>query len=354
MTMTRRQFGAIAAAATTGMRAAEDISTERIFGPEIITGPYKHPACMTELQNGDLYLVYYGGEGEYAVETGVFGSRKKKGERVWSAPKLIASNPFWSVGNGVVWQAPDGIVWLFFVTRFGDTWSDSRIAAKISRDGAQTWSDASMLTFELGTMVRNRPITLENGDYLLPIYHETGHDTEMVGQESASSFLRYDVKTKRWKETGRIRSSKGNIQPAPVSLGGGRLIAYCRRAGGYGPTMDGWLVRAESHDDGWTWTEGTDSKFPNPNAAVDFLRLANGHLLLVYNDSMSDRTPLTVAISTDNDKSYPYRRNIADGKNDYAYPIAFQASDGKIHIVYTSDRRQVIRHAVFEESAILR
>ena len=28
--------------------------TERVFGPEIATGPYKHPACITELKNGDL------------------------------------------------------------------------------------------------------------------------------------------------------------------------------------------------------------------------------------------------------------------------------------------------------------
>ena len=30
-------------------------------------------------------------------------------------------------------------------------------------------------------MVRNRPIVLHDGDYLLPVYHETGHDTEIVG-----------------------------------------------------------------------------------------------------------------------------------------------------------------------------
>ena len=38
--------------------AAQPIEVERIFGPEIATGPYKHPACFTELKNGDLYLVY--------------------------------------------------------------------------------------------------------------------------------------------------------------------------------------------------------------------------------------------------------------------------------------------------------
>ncbi len=56
------------------------IKIERIFGPEVPTGDYKHPASMAELDNGDLYLVYYGGKGEYAPNTGVFGSRLPHGK----------------------------------------------------------------------------------------------------------------------------------------------------------------------------------------------------------------------------------------------------------------------------------
>ena len=118
-------------------------------------------------------------------------------------------------------------------------------------------------------------------------------------------------------------------------------------------TTDGWLVRAESRDGGRTWSKGKETQFPNPNAATDFIKLANGHLMLVYNDSMNDRTPLTVAISTDNDKTYPYRRNILTGRGPYAYPSAIQTRDGKIHVIFTSHSRTVINHAVFEESVIL-
>jgi len=57
------------------------------------------------------------------------------------------------------------------------------------------------------------------------------------------------------------------------------------------------MVRTESRDGGKTWSGGVDAPFPNPNAAVDFLRLQSGHHLLVYNDSFSERTPLTVALS---------------------------------------------------------
>ncbi|MCS6776360.1 MAG: exo-alpha-sialidase, partial [Chloroherpetonaceae bacterium] len=166
----------VPAALAAGDRAPT-ITYEKVFGPETPTGKYKHPAAITELANGDLYLVYYGGTGEYAVDTGVFGARLKKGSRKWSAPKRIAHDPFRSVGNAVVWQAPDGPVWLFYVVRWGDTWSTSRIQAKVSYDGARTWSDSFVVTEEEGTMVRGRPIVLANGDYLLPIYHETGGDT---------------------------------------------------------------------------------------------------------------------------------------------------------------------------------
>jgi predicted neuraminidase len=334
-------------------RAAGEIHIERVFGPEVPTGPYKHPACLTELTNGDLYLVYYGGPGEYATDTAVFGSRRKKGETRWSAPKVIAKDPFRSVGNAVVWQAPDGLVWLFYVVRFGETWSTSRIQVKISRDAAQTWSDPSLLTLEEGMMVRNRPIVLNDGIYLLPAYRETGHDPELVGPDSTSLFFRFDPKTQTWTESARIRSPQGNIQPAPAQLEGDHLVAYCRRGGDYRPETVGYLVRSESFDGGRTWSEGKDSPFPNPNAAVDFLKLQSGHLLLVYNNSMHGRSPLTAALSLDQDKTYPHRRNIAEGPGDFAYPIALQGRDGTIHIVFTSERRSVINHATFDESWVL-
>ncbi len=261
------------------------ITVTKVFGPEVSTGQYKHPSCVTELANGDLYLAYYGGAGEYADSTRVFGARLPQGESAWTAPEIIASNPFKSLGNPVVWQAPDGLVWLFYVTRFGDTWSTSRIKGKISRDGAETWSDSFLVTLQEGTMVRNQPIVLSDGDYLLPIYHETGHDTEFTGADTTSRMLRYTSGDTVWRETGIIRSQKGNLQPGVVEVSPGNLLAFCRRGGDYEPTDDGWTVTARSSDGGQTWTEGVDSEFPNPNSAIDFKKLASGHLLLVYNAS---------------------------------------------------------------------
>ena len=164
-------------AALVGAWAAADskITIERVFGPEI-PGKYKHPASITELHNGDLYLAYYGGSGEYGADSGVYAARLRKGETKWSRPERIAPPPKWPEGNAVVWQAPDGIVWLFSVVRPGATWSTSRIVTRTSSDGAKSWSEPQPLTTEAGTMVRSKPIVLASGDYLLPIYHETGND----------------------------------------------------------------------------------------------------------------------------------------------------------------------------------
>lgn len=343
----------VSAASPINLHVPAPLRIQRIFGPKTPTGRYKHPASLTELANGDLYLVYYGGAGEYAVNTGVFGARLKHGSSRWAKPRLIAHDPFRSLGNGVIWQAPDGLVWLFYVIRWGDTWSTSRIQAKISKDGAKTWSDSFVVSDVEGMMVRGRPIVLDTGEYLLPVYHETGHNPEIVGPDSTSRFLRFDPRSKApqsWISSGVIASPKGNIQPAVAQLSHDRLIAYCRRGGDYEPTTIGHIVKSESRDGGKTWDEGTDSPFSNPNAAVDLLRLKNGHLLLFYNDSMKDRTPLTVALSTDGDKTWHVKRNLATGPFDYAYPFAIQTHDGKIHVVYTSHERTVINHAVFEEN----
>lgn len=331
---------------------ASHLKIERVFGPETPTGKYKHPASIAELANGDLYLVYYGGDGEYAVDTGVFGARLKKGESRWSRPKRIAHDPFSSLGNGVVWQAPDGATWLFYVVRPGETWSSSFIQAKVSHDNAETWSDSFLISATQGMMVRGQPIVLDTGEYLLPVYHETGFDTEKVGADTTSRFLRFSPKTRKWTESGIIRSAKGNLQPAAVQISHDYLIAYCRRGGGYDPVTDGYLIRSESHDGGRTWTEGKNSAFPNPNAAADFLKLKSGSLFLVYNDSMNERTPLAVALSEDGDKTWAHKRNLATGAFDYGYPFAIQARDGKIHIVYTSNGRSVVNHAVLDEEWI--
>lgn len=329
-----------------------NVEIHRLFGEEH-PGPYKHPASITQLGNGDYYVAYYGGENEYSNETAVYGSRQKKGKDSWSAPEVIAKTPFQGVGNPVVWQAPDGLVWLFYNNQYGNTWSNARVKAKISEDGAKTWSDAFLLCLEEGSMVKGPPIVLDTGEYLLPLYNERGDDREFTDSSSMSYFMRYNPKTQEWTETNnRISSPEGNLQAEVVQINATDLFCFMRRGGGYGPTEDGWMLRSDSKDGGFTWTDAVRTEFPNPNSAVALIKLKNGHLVLVYNDSMEDRTPLTVAVSTDNGETWPHRRVIAGGENDFAYPYAIQGSDEKIYLIYTTNNRTSIMLAVFDERAI--
>jgi len=76
-------------------------------------------------------------------------------------------------------------------------------------------------------------------------------------------------------------------------------------------------------------------------------------LLLIYNNSVKQRTPLTAALSTDGGKTFPYRRNIVEGPGDFGYPYAVQTKDDKIHVIYTSNRRSTIHRATFDERWLL-
>lgn len=325
-----------------------------VFGPADPGGPYKHPAAIEELANGDLYIVFYGGQGEYEGDTAVYGSRLAKGATKWTPPRPIADTPGRSDGNGVIWQQPGGPLWLFYVVRYGDTWSDSVIKYKVSSDQGATWSDSDVLTFDRGMMVRSQPIELPDGDILLPIYHETGNDKEVVGAESSSLFARYDNEKKSWSFTDKIHSRLGNIQPSVVALDDDRLLAFCRRGGGYGTVRDGFMVRTESSDGGRTWTPGVDTEYPNPNAAIDLIKLANGHLALIYNDSFEgERMPLTMRISTDGGKTWPTARELVNKPgDDAAYPYIIQTADGKIHGVYTSQERSLVNHFTLDEGDV--
>jgi len=345
--------GAIFASLLSGIASAE-LSIEKVVGPETPGGTYKHPASIEELPNGDLYIAYHGGEGEYDRDTAVFGSRLRKGSTKWSQPKPIADTPNRGDGNAVIWQEPDGLTWLFYVSRYGETWSDSIIKYKYSKDGAETWSDPEIISFVKGLMVRSRPIQLSDGDFLLPIYHERGTDKEQVGEASTSLFARFSKKTKGWTFTEEIHSRLGNIQPSVVQLDGNHFLAFCRRGGGYGHVPDGYIVKTESRDGGLTWSPGADTKFPNPNSAIDLTKLRNGHLVMIYNDSFyGERMPLTMRVSTDNGKAWPQVRNIVNKPGDTAaYPYMIQTADGRIHGVYTSQERTIINHFALDEADI--
>lgn len=334
----------------TGTGFAEEVAIQTIFGPEI-PGKYKHPASITELDNGDLMMTYFGGDGEYEPNSAIYGATLAKGSDTWTKPRLLANTPGRMDGNCVIWQTPHGDVWLLYVTRYGKQWSTARIKLKISKDGGKTFSDSLLVTEDRGFMVRSKPIVKNDGDYLIPIYHEYGLDIEVSDGRNTGLFLHYDVDEQTFKKSGEFSYRKGVEQPAVVQLSDEHFIAYCRRGGDYNETDDGWMVFTESHDGGWTWSKGVDSKFPNPNSAMDMIKLKSGHLMLVYNDHMYRRRKLTLALSTDLGKTFSQHYLLMNDDAGMAYPYVIQGKDGRIHVVFTYERVKIM-YAVFEEGEV--
>src|SRR5690606_2691660 len=112
------------------------------------------------------------------------------------------------------------------------------------------------------------------------------------------------------------------------------------------------IARAESHDDGETWSAVVDTDFPNPGASVEPITLANGDWLLVYNDLEEGRHSLAVTLSSDEERTWSAPRHLdrtAPGKGSFHYPSVIQARDGSIHVTYSYfvEGGKSIKHARF-------
>ena len=321
-------------------------------GPDV-PGLYKHASSACELASGEVLLVYYSGSGEYGNDTAIFGTQLDRSTGDWSRPRIIADAGGKAEGNPALWRSPDGDIWLFYPVRHGETWSTATLAAKVSVDDGATWHDTKPPNDRAGLMTRSKPITLDDGACLLPLDFNTSTNTEFVSEDSGSLFARSDASLQSWETTDVIHSRLGNHQPSVAAIDQDYLIAFCRRGGDYFGREDGFLVRSESRDGGRTWTSGVETTFPNPNAPVDFVRLNSGNLLLAYNDSSFERTPLSVAVSTDRGESFPHRLDLVTGDDSYSYPCILQTEDGMIYLFFTAGARTHINYIVLSEDDIL-
>ena len=127
----------------------------------------------------------------------------------------------------------------------------------------------------------------------------------------------------------------------------GTLVAYMRENGSRK------RVRvAESKDDGESWGSVGVCDLPNPGSGLDGLRLANGHWVLVYNDTTSGRHRLAVSLSTDEGRTWNHTRHLEDQpQGSFHYPAMTQGKDGTLHVVYSYfvEQGKSMKHAAFNE-----
>ncbi|RMG37445.1 MAG: neuraminidase (sialidase)-like protein [Planctomycetota bacterium] len=369
-----------------GLAAAEPSFRAELIFP--LHPKHNHAPGIVECPNGDLLVSWYRGSGERSADdVAVYGARKKKGATEWSDAFLMADRPGFPDCNTAMMIDKRGRLWLFWPTILANTWESCLTNYRVSSDylgpGAPRWEREGMILLKpddfhdegvrileaelkklprpltpresaevasirerlgdklfqrLGWQPRCKPTILPSGRILLPLYSDTF---------SISIMAVSDDEGRTWYASKPLIGF-GNIQPTVLRRNDGTLVAYMRENG----PRDRIRV-SESTDDGLTWGPVGVTDLPNPGSGLDGVRLANGHWLLVYNDTTSGRNSLAVSISDDEGRTWRWTRHLERHETGrYHYPAVIEGRDGTIHVVYSYHVKggKSMKHAAFNEA----
>lgn len=179
--------------------------------------------------------------------------------------------------------------------------------------------------------VKNKPIRLKNGTILAP------GSTELGGKYRCFVDISTD-NGKTWNRTPEIDSSflgffkVPMIQPTLWESKDGSVHMLTR-------TKVGRIYRSDSYDGGKTWCRAYPTNLPNNNSGIDLDTDDSGRIFLVYNPVgiPGIRTPLTLAVSLDDGKTFTKIKTFEKGLAEYSYPSVVVKGD-TIHITYTYER----------------
>lgn len=295
-----------------------------------------HAATIASFADGELLAAWYSYAGPHELDgSAIYTARRGAGAATWDAPRLHLDRPGGD-GNPVLFAEGDA-VWLFSAAvPFG--WSTARIEVQQSTDRGLTWTQPVVIPGPLGSNVRCAPIRLNDGCLLLPAYDDLWLRPLFFAQQAGGNWTLLPVV---WPP----QPGSGAIQPTLVQLESGRLLCVMRNTG-RGPL---WVMASD--DAGASWTAPSDGGFANPDSAAGIYRLAGNRLVLVLNDDPQSRNRLTIAMSMDDGRTWPFRRVISEGDDERSYPSLAQSPDGTLHIVYTEGRAR-IRHVELNEAWI--
>jgi predicted neuraminidase len=349
---------------------------------------HNHAPGIVECPNGDLLVSWYRGSGERSSDdVAVFGARKKKGDQAWSEAFQMVDTPGFPDCNTCMMVDRHDRLWLFWPVVIANSWESCLTNFRVSREyegpAAPKWERDGVIYLKpddfspqanaqldelvekygkllnddlreeiaigrtrlkdkmyqrMGWQPRCKPTVLPSGRILLPLYTDTF---------SISLMAISDDDGETWYASKPLLGF-GAIQPTVLRRDNGELVAYMRENG-----AEQRIRASTSKDDGITWGPVTATSLENPGAGIDGVRLANGHWLLVYNDTIDGRNSLAVSISDDEGKTWKWKRHLEKHENgSYHYPVVIQARDGTIHAVYSYfvDGGKSMKHAAFNEA----
>jgi predicted neuraminidase len=303
--------------------------------------PSCHASTIVQRNDGRLVVACFAGSQEGKEDVSIwFG--ELAGNRV--VPRKIADGyvdkttqyPCW---NPVLFKTRSGQLIVFY--KVGPNPREWLGMYKTSGDGGTTWSSAKRLPPGITGPVKNKPAYQEDGSILCPSSIEFPNGKWQVVMQ------RCDATLKHWHSVAVDTASTFDvIQPSILRYGNGQLQILCR-------SKQGNVIQARSSDDGKTWSSLSRTQLLNPNSGTDAVTLKDGTQLIVYNpaipgkDWFNGRSELRVAESADGDTWTDIMTLEHGTTEEYSYPAIIQSTDGKVHITYTYDRKN-IKHVVIE------
>ncbi len=326
--------------------------------------PSAHCSSIVQISENRMMVTWYAGTEEKAKDVGI-ACCYFTNETGWNTPRMMVKTPGFADGNGILFIDLSGKLWFFWNTirdehrsiiRFPWACTDNKYIQSINF--GHTWTDpVPLFSEQIGWNFKNKPIYLNNGFLLLPMYDEMqGRSVIAISENnglswSPSQFIETDqdqpTKEKFFapgaEEEEPLIPIFQNLQPTLFQRKDGAVVAFLRT------THLGVIHKAISTDFGFTWSESEPTSLPNPDAGIDCVKLENGHVVLAFNNSTMGRSPLSLALSVDEGETWNKVKNLEDEPNaEFSYPAIIQDAQGRIHMTYTFKRKH-IRHVILDE-----
>ncbi|MFO6297713.1 sialidase family protein [Rahnella selenatireducens] len=356
--------------------------------------PQNHAANLLPLPDGSLLCTWFAGTQEGIADISIYLSCLEKGAQVWGQPVKLSEDASRSEQNPVLFLAPDNVLWLMYTAQKSGNQDTAIVRFRQSQDLGKSWGKIGTLLDKPGTFIRQPVTVLANGDWLLPVFYcRTQSGEKWVGNNDDSAVKISSDQGKSWRDVS-VPESTGCVHMNITPLHDGSLLAL------YRSRWADFIYQSRSVDGGNTWTAPQPTELPNNNSSIQVTTLVNGHLALVFNklsaadaserraslyDEIEDeeddarseapvetggrsafwgapRAPMTLAISEDGGRTWPYQRNLETGdgycmtnnsqqklNREFSYPSIKQGLNGELHIAFTY-YRQAIKYVCVDES----
>lgn len=314
-----------------------------------------HSSSLIEVAPGILCAAWKGGLGkgkcnvDMKQNVGIWISLFKDDQ--WNKPQQVVH-----ASNSVCWSPVltknlNGELILFY--RIGLDPRHTISLFKSSYDGGVTWSKEDILPAGIIGPTKAKPLMDIEGNMICGSSVEVGSPEDEF--KATACWVEIFSKDQQWSKYGPIEipgKRFGCIEPA-LFWGSDTLKLLCRdRSHRVG--SEGWVWMAESQDRGKSWSELRKTNLPNPDSGVEVLSLDNDTTLLIYNNSHTNRYPLSLALSKDGGDSWNLLFNIEEESGEF--PSATLDSKGYLHVSYAwvprGKTQRQIKHIVMDINKI--